>query len=198
LTAQRTETEYTRKVRLREESAWRRHGPVGYRLVKLLAFTALLAGAYLSMILVNTLVGLYPGTGSLGGRAEHAIQVRVESCDRLGPLHDRRLGFWWVCRVGLPDGGRADVDRSLLTKDDVGRTVQLYQTCFDPPDAHCTLGKDVGAGWEYGVYALHWGGRVLLLSVLVWAFTVLLAAVAGARRYVAFVDWWQRKVVRGR
>jgi hypothetical protein len=192
------EAAYTRKVRLREEAAWRRYGPVGYRLVKLLALAALLTGTGLTFLLVNTLVAFYPGTGSAGGPAEHAIQVRVESCERLGPLHDRRLGFWWTCRVRLPDGGQAEVDRSIVTKDDVGRTVELYQACFDRPEAHCNLGEKVGSGWRAVVFALHWFGRILLLVLLGWAFTLLLAAVVGPSRFVAVIEWWQRKIVKDR
>lgn len=74
---------------------------------------------------------LLSGTGSVGSRgpSEHPVRVMVESCDRVGPLHDRRLGMWWTCRVQLPDGGRAGVDRSILTGDDVGRTVEPRQAC---------------------------------------------------------------------
>jgi hypothetical protein len=119
----------------------------------------------------------------------------VESCERVGPLHDQRLGFWWICQVQLPDGGRAEVDRSILSKDDVGRTVELHQACFD---GHCTLGRAAGTGGQIYAGGLRFVGRLLLIGLLVWAFTNLLAAVVGAPRFVGFIDWWQRKMVRGR
>jgi hypothetical protein len=194
------DADYSRKVRVREESAWRRYGPVRYRLVKLLRLAVLLAGAYLSTIAFNTLAGFYPGTGSVGaqGAAERAVQVTVESCERVGPLHDRRLGLWWICRVRLPGGGTAEVDRSIVTADDVGRTVELRKACFDPSAGRCGLGKPTGAGWELYAGAVHYSSFGLFAGLLVWAFTCLLAAVVGAPGYVSFIDWWQRRMVRGR
>jgi hypothetical protein len=57
---------------------------------------------------------------------------------RQGPV----IGYWWICRVQLPDGGHAEVDRSILTGNDVGRTVELHQACFDRPQHHCNLGRE--------------------------------------------------------
>ncbi|MEV0902627.1 DUF6346 domain-containing protein [Actinoplanes sp. NPDC049802] len=171
-----------------------------YRLAKLLRLAVLLAVAYLSTIVMNTLAGFYPGTGSVGpqGAAERPVQVTVESCERVGPLHDRRLGLWWICRVRLPDGALAEVDRSILTADDVGHTVELQQACFDESTGRCGLGKPTGAGWELYAGAVRYLGWGLLAGLLVWAFTCLLAAVVGAPGYVSFIDWWQRRMVRGR
>ncbi|MEU7909274.1 DUF6346 domain-containing protein [Actinoplanes sp. NPDC049118] len=168
--------------------------------MKLFRLVVLLAAAYLSTIAVNTLVAFYPGTGSVGaqGPDERAVHVRVESCERVGPLHDRRLGFWWVCRVRLPEGGQAEVDRSILTKADVDKTVELHEACFDPPEAHCNLGKEASAGGQIYAGVLYYLGWFLFIGLLLWAFTCLLAAVGGASRFVGFIDWWQRKIVRGR
>jgi hypothetical protein len=110
--------------------------------------------------------------------------VRVESCERTGPLHGRRLGFWWVCLVRLPGGGPAEVDRSILTKNDVGRMVELHRACGD---RHCTLGRAAGTGGQLDAGNLRILGRILLAGMLVWA------SPSCWPRFVGFILWWQRK-----
>jgi hypothetical protein len=163
--------------------------------VKLLRLVLLLAVTGFAVIVINALVGLYQGTGSVGatGPNERLVQVRVERCDRLGPLHDGRLGFWWVCQVGLPDGGRAEVDRSILTDQDIGQTVDLLQACYNPPSSHCTLGRPANAFGELYAGGLRLFERLGLVVAAGWAFTYLLAAVVGANRFVGFIAWWGRR-----
>jgi hypothetical protein len=162
--------------------------------VKLLRLVLLLAVTGIAVIIVNTLVALYPGTGSVGatGPNERQVQVRVDECDRLGPLHDWRLGFWWVCQVRLTDGSRAEVDRSIVTEQNIGRTVDLLQACYNPPGSHCTLGRPANGFGEIYAGGLRLFERLGLIVAAGWAFTYLLAAVAGAHRFVGFIAWWGR------
>lgn len=163
--------------------------------MKLLRLAALLAAAGLAVILINTSVAFYKGTGSVGatGPDEGLVRVRVESCERVGPLRDWQLGFWWVCQVRLPDGGQVEVDRSIVTKDDIGQAVDLYQACYKPPSAHCTLGNQASAFGQVYAGGLRLIERVAVLIVAGWAFTYLLAAAVGARRFVGFIAWWGRR-----
>ncbi|GAA2907759.1 hypothetical protein Acy02nite_87410 [Actinoplanes cyaneus] len=194
LTDRPLENDYTQQVRRREEAAWQRYGPVAYRLVKLLRLVILLAATGMAIIVVNTLAALYQGTGSVGatGPDERLVQVRVDSCDRRGPLHDWRLGFWWTCQVSVLGGGQAAVDRSIVTDEDVGRTIELLQACYNPPGTHCTLGKPASALGQVYAGGLRWLERLGLIVVAGWAFSYLLAALIGARGFIGFIAWWRR------
>ncbi|HWS32977.1 MAG TPA: DUF6346 domain-containing protein [Actinoplanes sp.] len=162
--------------------------------MKLLRLLGMLGVIGVLVLLVNTVVGFSKGTGpvSPSGPGKELVNVRVDSCARVGPLHDWRLGFYWVCQVQVEGGDRLVVDRSILTDEDVGRTVKLYQACYQPPNAHCTLGEEVFPLVGAGIAILRWTERLLVFFLACWGFTYLLAAVAGPRRFLDFIAWWSR------
>ncbi|GAA2914006.1 hypothetical protein Acy02nite_91020 [Actinoplanes cyaneus] len=186
----------------RERSAWQRRSPVGWRLVKLTQAIGMVALAYVSTFVLATLSTFYPGTGSIGARGpdERPVRASVESCQRAGPLSTMGLGYWWVCHVRVATADRGDVeavvDRSIVSKEDVGRTVDLWEACGEKPGAACSYGKAVGAGWQIYEGVVRMLGRVLIFLMLVSACFYLLATVLGAPRYLVFNQWWQRKTAK--
>ncbi len=161
-----------------------------------------LALAYVSTFVVATLLSFYPGTGSIGaqGPDERPVRASVEHCERAGPLSTMGLGYWWVCRIRVESTDRGDVealvDRSIVSEDDVGRTVELWEACGDTPGAACAYGKATGAGWQIYAGGVRILGRILIFVLLLSACFYFLMTVLGAPRYLVFHHWWQRKVAK--
>ena len=164
----------------------------------------MLALAYVSTFVVATLLSFYPGTGSVGARGpdERPVRATVESCERAGPLSSMGLGYWWVCRIRVATADRGDieavVDRSIVSGDDVGRTIDLWEACGDKHGTACAYGKATGAGWQFYAGGLRILGRILIFVLLASACFYLLMTVLGAPRYLIFHRWWDRKVAKRR
>ncbi|GAA2906569.1 hypothetical protein Acy02nite_75020 [Actinoplanes cyaneus] len=192
----------SRGFEARERSAWQRRGSVGWRLVKLAQGFGGLVLAYATMLVGTTLLSFYSGTYSIGatGPAERSIRATVQSCERVGPVSDMGLGYWWVCHIRVATTDRGDVeavvDRSIVSKEDVGRSVDLREACGDKPGDTCTYGKAAGAGWQLYAAGIRLVGPFLIFLMLAAVCFYFLAAVLGAPRYLVVIRWWQRKVAR--
>lgn len=161
-------------------------GPGRYRLERLLLLAGLLPAAALVILTLNSLLTPYRGTsypGFTGRYGTGDVQVRVESCARVGPLHDWELGYWWACRVQVPEGGHAEVGGSIVTNDQIGQTVELHRHCSGPGGKRCSLGKDTA-----GLETLYAGSLALIrrmtyLLVGIGALRLLWAAALGRRKF---------------
>jgi hypothetical protein len=147
-------------------------------------------------LVLATLASFYQGTGSLGaqGPSERTVQVQVQDCRRTGPLSDMGIGYWWVCQVRVTtDHGIVEtvLDRSIVTKADVGRTITLAEAC---KGGVCHYGKAVGGGWQFYSIAVRAVGPCLLIVLAFWNFIYLAAALLGAPRFIVFSSWLQRKM----
>jgi hypothetical protein len=128
------------------------------------------------------------------------VQATVESGSRVGPLSAEGFGFWWVCRMQVETpwarGGEGGRGPSIVTVDDVSKTVELREACFDPPDGDCRYGTAANAGWQLYAGILRLLRPALVFIFLVSSIFYLLAGVLGAPRYLVLFDWWQRKLGR--
>jgi hypothetical protein len=170
----------------RDTAAAAGEGPVRYRLERLVLLAGLLATAALVILALNSLLTPYRGAsypGFTGRYGTGDVQVRVESCVRVGPLHDWELGYWWACRVQVPEGGHAELGGSIVTNDQIGQTVELHRHCRGPYGKRCSLGKDT-AGLET-LYSVSLGLIRLMtyLFVGIGTFRLLLAAGLGRRKF---------------
>lgn len=170
----------------RDTAAAADEGPVRYRLERLLLLAGLLAAAALVILALNSLLAPYRGVsypGFTGRYGTGDVQVRVESCVRVGPLHDGELGYWWACRVQVPEGGHVELGGSVVTGDQVGQTVELHRHCRGTYGERCSLGNNP-AGLEK-LYAVSLGLIRLMTYLLVGvgAFRLLLAAALGRRKF---------------
>jgi len=82
--------------------AWRRHGPVVYRLRALFAMVmTLLATCVLALVSLSVL-SLYPGAGAIRpGASEQPVRATVKECHRVGPLSGYGMGYWWICQAAV-------------------------------------------------------------------------------------------------
>ncbi|TDC66466.1 hypothetical protein E1258_02555 [Micromonospora sp. KC207] len=146
----------------------------------------LMMAAVGTFLLLSTLVSLYPGTGTVvRGPGDRAVQATGGACARVGPISGYGFGYWWDCDATLRDGdGGTRVVRvgpSVLSPDDLGRTVEIRESCRD---GDC----------EYGRAANQWlEGLLLAVGKLGWFLMVILGgsavvavvrAVLGAPRYL--------------
>ncbi|WP_412102824.1 DUF6346 domain-containing protein [Plantactinospora sp. KLBMP9567] len=154
---------------------------------------ALLALVCVSYLVFSTLASLYPGAGSIRpfGPSERTVQVRAESCHRVGPISENGLGNWWVCRARLQaDSERTEVlvTRSIIKPADIGTVIELRQACSGSAALDCSYGKPTGIGWQlyYGSFYIIY--RLLVIVLVFCAFIFLARAVLGVPRYFAIRD----------
>jgi hypothetical protein len=173
--------------------------PVRWRTVKVLQAVLAPAGIYASQVMAATLLSFYQGTGSIRphGPSERPVEVTVDSCALAGPLSSMGLGFWSVCQVHVRTADRGVVagvvDRSIVSQQDAGRTIELREACFDPPAGRCRYGRAAGAGWQVYAGSVIILGRTLVVILALSAFIDLFAAIQGAARWLAFQEGWRRR-----
>jgi hypothetical protein len=183
------------RFREREMLTLQRYGPAGYRLFKLAIGLPVLVLFYVTTLILTTLTSFYQGTSSIGthGPTERTVQAEVQDCRRTGLVSDMGIGYWSVCRARVTtDHGvvEAVLDRSIATSSDIGRTITLAEACRA---RGCDYGKAVGFGWKFYKTAVWLIGILLRLTLAIWAFFYLSAALLGVRRFLVFGAWIMRK-----
>ncbi|MFF5219267.1 DUF6346 domain-containing protein [Micromonospora sp. NPDC000442] len=174
--------------------AWRRHGPVLYRLRQLLFMAVTLVVASVLSLLYLTVVSIYPGTGSVRphGPAERSVEATVKECRRVGPVSDQGLGFWWVCRILVQqeDGQPVEgiVEGSIADPEKIGSVVTLREACAGHGRTACRYGKPVSVLLSvlYGVFRI--AGKALGVFLLLATMVYLFRAIVGAPVYFSLFD----------
>jgi hypothetical protein len=136
-----------------------------------------------------TVGSLFKGAHVGVQRPESDVIAVVEQCDRSGPVSRYGFGYWWTCRIsvdGSNTGESATVGRSVVTNDDVGKSVTLKQSC--DVDGDCTYGRATAQFWGFVVAVI---GIVQLFAALLIGVAFLLYAanaVLGRRAFNRGLD----------
>jgi hypothetical protein len=183
----------------RESLAWQRYGPFWYRVRKFVVAAGYLGGGYLVLLVLTTLLSLYPGDGTIGsqGPPDRAVRATVRACDRVGPVSGQGLGYWWICDVAVRADGRADthgvVTRSIATPDEIGRTIDLRERCSDERNTACVYGEPASQWWGLYLGVLVILKRLVGLMVLVLVILEVALGIVGAPRYVGYLERRKRR-----
>ncbi len=173
--------------------AWRRHGPVVYRLRALFAMVmTLLATCVLALVSLSVL-SLYPGAGAIRpGASEQPVRATVKECHRVGPLSGYGMGYWWICQAAVRhDVGperQVELGRSIVGPDDVGQVVELRAVCRGGGETDCYYGRPMAFILVLGYAIVEMALKVLVIGLLFAVGVYLLKAVLGAPAYVAIFD----------
>ncbi|MEU4564338.1 DUF6346 domain-containing protein [Actinoplanes sp. NPDC023936] len=183
-------------ARTRALAEYRSRGPIGYRLVMLGKAIVALASVPLVWLLLATLTGFYPGTGTPWAGSEAPATAQVGDCRRVGPVSVNGFGNWWECQVevALEDGRtfHTVVFNSMVTPADAGRPVEFRAAC-DGDSLDCAVGRPAPLIFAVLLALLHLAQIAFIIVLIGTTAFYLLDAVVGPHRYFAIVDWATKK-----
>jgi len=133
---------------------------------------ALLGGAFVLWVAVNTAASAYGGLGSHRNerRVQSSITAHVLSCTRRGPISLDGAGYWWHCRATVPlaGGGTAEavLGPSVAYLSDVGHDITVQSDC-DNNGGDCNYGNDdpqwLGGLIQIAGVVVYGGGAIVAL-----------------------------------
>lgn len=159
--------------------------------------TMTLLGACVLVLVSQSVLSLYPGTGAVRpGVTEQPVRANVQECRRVGPLSGYGLGYWWECQAVVRHDEEPErqvvLGRSIVDPGDVGQVVELRAACRGQGEADCHYGRPMAGLWVAGYVIVEMVIKVVIFGLLFLVVIYLLTAVMGWPRYSAFIDRWLR------
>ncbi|MER7416132.1 DUF6346 domain-containing protein [Micromonospora peucetia] len=188
------------QIQRKQIVAYERRGPFWGRVSEFAVALGLIAGIFISSLLIDTLISFYPGTGVVKSTpAERPVEAVVGDCQRAGPVSVDGLGYWWHCAVTVrtPDGRQVDtvVGHSVVTPADWGEPVGFREACYGKGNSDCRYGRPVARIWALVVAILHMLRISIFVPLVVGSGFYLVRSVVGVPRYYRWMNRGKKRKV---